>query len=288
MNIGGVGGGSVGLLLSSYLSINHQTTLYVRRDKQRNDLLSYGVTRDQQMKLVDVLMYTDMKKEDLIIVCVKQPDVKQLIPYILNENRHTPILFLQNGMGHLDIIKQLKQPVLIGVVEHGAYRVNDFTVSHTGNGVIKLALLKGEKSMLHKIYDELHTEEFPFDIYHHWEKILTEKLIVNAVINPLTALFNVKNGHILTNRFMNYIAHQLCIETAHVLGLNPDEEWERVQYIAQTTSENISSMLKDIRAKRPTEIDAISGYVLNQKNSYQKPYTTFVYHSIKALEIRGD
>lgn len=288
MNIGIVGGGSVGLLLSSYLSRYNQITVYVRRKEQQNDLLTHGVCLDYRTENVDVLIYDHMKTEDLLIVCVKQPDVERVLPYILKSNRETPILFLQNGMGHVQSIKCLDQPILVGVVEHGAYRLNDFTVNHTGKGMIKLALIHGDQGILHRFYQSLHTEDFPFDTHSDWKGLLTEKLIVNAVINPLTALFNVKNGELLTNQFMNTLAHQLCIETAMTLKLDPNEQWERVQHIAYNTRDNISSMLSDIRANRETEIDAISGYLLNENEQQQKPYTTFVYHSIKALETRGN
>ncbi|MDG3043858.1 2-dehydropantoate 2-reductase N-terminal domain-containing protein [Bacillus sp. B6(2022)] len=49
------------------------------------------------------------------------------------------ILFLQNGMAHLFDLKNWKaaHQLYIGVVEHGAMKVSDRAVNHTGIGVIK-------------------------------------------------------------------------------------------------------------------------------------------------------
>lgn len=290
MNIGIIGGGSIGLLLSHYMSKYHNITLYVRRVNQKMTIVEKGILLQNKgiSRNLNVLMNEQLKKEDLVIVCVKQPDVSNVLPYIRQTNPSTPLLFLQNGMGHVDDISHLQQTVFVGVVEHGAYRQNDFTVSHTGQGVIRISLLHGENDALQTFGAILHSQDFPVKIHQNWYKLLSEKLIINAVINPLTALFDVNNGVILTNPFIKRLAEKLCIEAAHTLELQPHEQWERVQHIAQLTSENVSSMLKDIRAQQPTEIDAISGYLLDKKKAYDKPYTTFVYQSIKALEMRGN
>lgn len=61
----------------------------------------------------------------------------------------------------------------------------------------------------------------------------------------------------------------LCAEVASVIereGLHTSAEDLRyyVEQVIESTAENISSMLQDIRALRHTEIDYITGYLLKR------------------------
>lgn len=288
MNIGVIGGGAIGLLVSSYLSTFHDVTVYVYREAQKKLLKDKGVTRlkhsEKDAKIhVKAKLYTELKEEDIYFVCVKQYQIEQLVPLL--KQIHQPIIFLQNGMGHLKYMKKLQADTYVGVVEHGAKRMDDTVVNHLGEGVIRIAAFNGNNVMLTEIISSLHRDEFPILVETDYEKILKNKLIVNAVINPLTAIFNVPNGKVVTNDYIQSLARSLCREAAEVLQLNEEDAWEKIVETANNTRDNTSSMRADILQRRKTEIEAISGYLLEQKNDL--PYTTFVYNSVLALEKEG-
>lgn len=287
MKIGIIGGGSVGLLLSSFLSQKHKITIYVKREEQKLALNKHGLVNDGTRipNLINVLTIHEMKNEDCLFICVKQADIIDVLPLIKQENHQTPVFFLQNGMGHLRFIKNIKQPCFVGVVEHGAYRINDYSVKHTGKGMIKIAVFNGKKNKLKELVSELTAEDFPIVKESDWRNLLAKKLIINAVINPLTALFDVKNGYVLTNTYLQKLARKLCAEACLVLNLDYLEQWNRVQDVADKTADNISSMLNDIRNGVKTENEAISGYLLAESKEHI-PYTTFIYNSIKVLETK--
>src|SRR5699024_11620676 len=77
-------------------------------------------------------------------------------------------------MRHLDALKVLRQPVYIGIVSHGAKRLNDVCVSHKGKGNILLASFKKDHGELHKLADSLHQNEFPFEPVEDWRSIMRE------------------------------------------------------------------------------------------------------------------
>lgn len=285
MKLGIIGGGSVGLLLGSFFAKMHQVTVYVKREQQKQHINKHGIylVNGTEAVPVSALLIEEMRDEECLIVCVKQPHIAQIVSVINQSNANTPIIFLQNGMEHLGLLNQLKQPVIVGIVEHGAIRINDFTVAHKGKGDIKLAVFKGDKSGLVSIERQLHQSDFPVKTFADWELLLYEKLIVNAVINPLTALFDITNGEILKNVHIQKLANEICGEVSFVLNLDFNEQWNRVQAIAERTGDNVSSMLKDIRGDKQTEIEAILGYIMRQSKE-PIPYTSFIYRSIKALE----
>ncbi len=285
MDIGIIGGGSTGLLIGCYLAQKHNVTIYVKREQQKRYLNKYGISSLESNETISVrsLLISEMQREDYLIVCVKQHHVSQVIPFVEQTNKEATVIFLQNGMGHIPLLEEMFHPVLVGVVEHGALRKNDHTVEHTGKGVIKLAVFSGSRDELDSVTYYLDQEQFPFKGFSDWKSLLKEKLIVNAVINPLTALFHIRNGELFRNVYINSIACELCRETAIVLELDYEQQLERVQEVAQNTGNNISSMLKDLQENRKTEIEAICGYLIKM-SSHSIPYTTFLYRSIKALE----
>lgn len=290
MNITVIGGGSIGLLISSYLSERHQVSLYVRRDEQKqmiNDNQIYRTNNGVQVQSTNIVANTVENihsRTDLCIICVKQTQINDVLKEILMIDDNIPLLFLQNGMGHIDMLADIPNPIYVGVINHGSHRTSDNTVHHLGNGSIDVASFSGNKEQLHTLINSLHESNFPIIHQESWEIILKEKLIVNAVINPLTALFDVKNGKIITNKYIYNLAKNICEETALVLYLPTDSSWKKVMEIAKQTKENVSSMRADIQGKRETEIEAITGYILKTAQ-ISLPYTTFIYEAIRALEL---
>ncbi len=290
MNIAVIGGGSIGLLISSYLAEQHNVSLYVRRESQKKKINREQINRmkhgeHHRTTTVDAKLLDDIQANmDLCIICVKQTQLHDVLTTLKMIEAHVPLLFLQNGMGHIEMLAHIPNPIYVGVINHGSHRTLDNEVHHLGSGSIDVANLTGINSQLETLVNSLHNTMFP--VYYHakWELILKEKLLVNAVINPLTALFDVANGKIITNKFINQLAKELCNETAGVLQLPLTSSWQRVKSIAEQTSENVSSMRSDIQSKRETEIEAITGYILQTANS-PVPYTKFVYDGILALQL---
>lgn len=289
MNIAVIGGGSIGLLVGYYLSNHHHVTMFVKREEQRNSIQLNNINLKQASTLyesanVNSKIIEDIDSQfDLYIVCVKQIHLKDTLTYIEKLSYTRPFLFLQNGMGHIEMIQSYRQPIYIGVVSHGAHRLLDNEVSHLGNGTIKIASLTGTDEQLNNLIHCLNQKEFQVDGNESWENLLKQKLIINAVINPITALFDVPNGEILINEHLYYLAKKVCEETATVLEISEADSWTEIVDVAERTKENISSMRADVQQKSETEIEAITGYIIKQAST-EIPYTNFIYRAILALD----
>jgi len=108
------------------------------------------------------------------------------------------------------------------------------------------------------------------------ESILWEKLLVNAAINPLTALFNCPNGRLALDPTLQAILRDIVAEALplvrpHGVKLSLDEAIARVETVCRATAENISSMLQDIRRGKRTEIDFINGAVVREGERLKQP-----------------
>lgn len=291
MNLAVLGGGAVGLLSAFYLSYTHSITVITRRSEQAEILNRQGVTlRNGEKEETREIKAAQKSEEafDLCLVTVKQNQLHSARQTIENLCC-SRFLFLQNGMGHLSDMEKFAQSkeVYVGIVEHGVAKTGDARIVHTGIGCVKWgAYSNSDGNMLIREFAKSQ-ESFPMFFSANWRQLLIEKLLVNACINPMTALLNVKNGELLRNpaylAFMEYIFD----EAANVLQVqDKGSSWKKVLAICEKTAENMSSMRADFLLGRKTEIDAILGCLIKEaeKMGKQVPHLSFLFDSIKAAE----
>lgn len=286
MKIGIIGAGAVGLLAGSYLGREHDVHMFVRHEEQKHQLEKEGILCDLLKKPTRIKAHLTEEIGggfDLWMVAVKQKDLEEVLK--MNLPQQTPVLFLQNGMGHLEKLSHSPLTSLVGVVEHGALKKNHHKVSHTGRGNFQIATFSRlDSSSLEAIISELHTPDFPIYFREDYQEMLQSKLMINNVINPLTALFQQPNRCIGENPYITELARQICEEACMVLGLEFSEQWDKVLDIVDKTGNNHSSMMKDLASGNRTEIDSISGYIL-KRSSHRLPYHQFIVRAIHAIEL---
>jgi 2-dehydropantoate 2-reductase len=121
------------------------------------------------------------------------------------------------------------------------------------------------------------TRSHDFD-YAELLQLQFEKLVVNCVLNPLTALVDVRNGGMLNNDPLSHVQCALIAEISKVIQALPEMQGneelstrfgserltERFIYVTQLTAKNSSSMREDVRGKRDTEIEYINGYIVRR------------------------
>jgi 2-dehydropantoate 2-reductase len=97
-----------------------------------------------------------------------------------------------------------------------------------------------------------------------WRKVIT-----NAAVNPVTALTRRTNAELLADAPSSRVADAIAREVARVatasgVPIAEDEAVTQWRSMAALTGKNRTSMLQDVEAGRPTEIDAISGAVARE------------------------
>ncbi|WP_268254865.1 2-dehydropantoate 2-reductase [Bacillus pumilus] len=291
MKIGIIGGGAIGLLCASYLSQHHDITVFTRRNEQAEEIRTSGIERMVRGETFRAVVHAQTGVKgvfDLLIVTVKYHHLQDVLDE-LSALPHQRILFLQNGMAHLLDLENWKtaHQLYIGVVEHGAMKVSDHAVAHTGIGVIKWGAFHHKEAA--DVKNELNETSAHFQMVYtdEWKKVLEEKLLVNVCINPLTALLHVKNGELIANSSYEYMMKCAFEEAVSILGLSEKGRlWSHVVSICDKTAANQSSMLQDIVKGRQTERKAIVGYLLKQAQAQEilAPYLAFFNRSLEVLE----
>lgn len=174
-------------------------------------------------------------------------------------------LTLQNGLGNRETLSGVLGPqrVALGVTTIGANLTGPGCVRLAGEGVITL----GAHPRLGPLSDLLHRAGFIIEYDPDPNALLWGKLVINAAINPLTALLDIPNGELLNRPPVRELAATLAREAASVAvakGVHipyPDPVIA-TETVAHRTALNISSMLQDVKRGSPTEIDAICGAIV--------------------------
>jgi 2-dehydropantoate 2-reductase len=231
---------------------------------------------------------------DLLILPVKAyqvlPALEQLQPYIRPDHI---IMLLHNGMGTMDsVTKKLpNNPLIAATTSYGAFKKNANSVIETGLGQTHLGWLGNVDSTLKQTVEPILSALLPPSSWHQDISLaLWKKLAVNAVINPLTAIHNIKNGELADNNYKISI-FKICDEIAKVMSaigysVKHDELVEDILQVITATANNYSSMHQDIKYKRQTEIAFINGYVTTKavELSIKVPYNKELVEQIRRLQ----
>jgi 2-dehydropantoate 2-reductase len=174
-------------------------------------------------------------------------------------------LTLQNGLGNRETLAAAlgEERVAAGVITTGATLVAPGVVRWGGEGVISL----GAHPRLGNLPDLLQQAGFKVVTDQDVASLAWSKLVINAAINPLTAVLNVANGEILQRPAAQELSAQLATEAAAVakaqgVALTFADPVAAALDVAKRTAANFSSMLQDVQRGAQTEIDAICGSIV--------------------------
>lgn len=229
-----------------------------------------------------------LARSDLLLVTLKAWQVSDAVKGLAATlSPSTPVLLIHNGMGTVEELKALANPLLIGTTTHAARRDGNVIV-HVASGTTHIGPARqqdGEFSYLADILQDV----LPDVAWHNTIRpALWRKLAVNCVINPLTALHDCKNGDLQAfpeeiQKVTREVAAVIEREGHHI---SADDLLSYVNQIIENTAENISSMLQDVRAMRHTECDYITGYLLRRARAHgiAVPENARLYEMIKRKE----
>lgn len=175
------------------------------------------------------------------------------------------VLRLQNGLGSLD-----------GLLPAGATLIEVVTTSAVKGTHPRHTLVAENNTWMGPASDAAAPAWFA-PLAAHWPRLAWaapihhrqwHKLVINAVINPLTGLFDLPNGALLEEPDLRARMAALAEEADSLLARLdpgwPGHSLAAVEAVARATAANTSSMRADLRRSAPTEIDAINGWLLRR------------------------
>lgn len=201
-------------------------------------------------------------------------------------------LTLQNGLGNAEILAGTfgAERVAAGTCTYGVHRRGPGEIAWGGDGMVRLGPWKAGRdlspveALLKKAGIDVRLESDP-------RRALWEKVILNAAVNPVSALTRLKNGILLESPVARALVFQLVeegVQAARSAGETVETESMQglVRSVLEKTAENRTSMLQDIENGRKTEADAILGKLVEiaREKGKELVRTQTVHALIKAIE----
>ena len=320
-----LGVGNIGLLFAHRLAeshgadmvnlLFHRHSLIQEWDEadRKIELVSNGIPNAQKgygFQFLGPQNDHDVSPINSLIIATKATNaiaaLKAVRPRLTSQ---TTVLFCQNGIGIMDELEVLFQDVapeyipkfMVAIVSHGVFSTKPFRAVHAGNGTVIMGSTgtapQAPTPSTVSLSDLLCRTPALAAVHVPALQLVQaqlEKLVANAIINPLTVLFNCRNGQLFGNsqqvdidshnsqdiirglafKLMHLLLEEICAvlqalpEAQRILKKEEIFSMPRMKEVvigvADRTGRNISSMLQDIRAKRTTEIDYINGYVVKK------------------------
>ena len=297
MNIVVYGAGAIGSLFGAILSKNNNVVLIGRKAHvetiNKNGLIVEGKTNIKK-KVLSFENIKNVSPPDLMIISVKSYDTeKTMIQAKKLIRKKTVVMSLQNGLDNIEKIEKYvsRDRIAVCITTHGAIFSKPGVIIHTGFGKTIIGNPNGEDTNklldIVKIFNEAGVETTVSDdiICEMWIKG-----IINSSINPLTTIFNCKNGYLLENPILEKLVEKICKESTHIaysygLDLDYNEMIMKTKKVIYDTNENFSSMLQSYKKGKKTEIDNINGVILKigKKNDLNVFLNDFLIHLINSI-----
>jgi len=190
---------------------------------------------------------------------------------------------LSNGIGHMEKLSNYlgKHRVLGASTTHGAIRIGPGEIRWTSRGRIVIgAVGQSDLEPVEPRVDRLMSLLDEGGLNPEWsediEKTIWTKLLLNVAINPVCAIAGVLNGEMLQHPelFETGLAameEAARIATADGIDMSDLDLAATLEDLCRKTADNRVSMLQDLMAGRPTEIDSICGEVIKRGEEFGIP-----------------
>jgi len=288
-----IGPGALGCLLASTLSLKTTT-----ENSPEIWILDHKPERALQLAVDGLILEEGNRKfqcrinatadplkigtSNIIFLCVKSLNVAdglQAAKTIAGPD--TLLITLQNGIGHLEILETHTgaPSIALGVTAQGANMVDAGHVRHAGNGITRLAMLNDKTrrkvDMLKKTGNLLNSAGIETELVENIIDFVWAKLFVNVGINALTAIHNCPNGQLpespeTKKQLADAVKEAETVAREQGIKIFTDPLAMTLE-VCQKTCNNISSMLQDVRNKRPTEINSINGAIVQAAKKLKIP-----------------
>src|SRR5436190_1697881 len=289
-----LGAGAIGSLYGAKLAADNDVTLVGRADHvaaiNSNGLRIEGI----ESQVVRVSAATEVKQigpRTLIILTTKVPDIdgalRPIVPLVRGDST---ILCLQNGFESERIARTAlgdRGTVLRGITQFGAIFKSPGVIQFMARGYTLLESHERSEQIAAVLtaagLDCRISPDIARDVWH--------KLLINCVVNPITAILGSEVGAIANPQLdpLKELVIAECVAVAASQGIALEGNLQQEIDDFFRPSHNIASMLQDLRRGRATEIDYLNGAVaaLGARSGVDCPVNAALSVIIKAMEAKS-
>jgi 2-dehydropantoate 2-reductase len=314
-----VGAGAIGGMLGARLSLAGEQVTFIEKNREHADAIrNNGLRIESEGEAIvakDVAVtdsFAEAGKQDLVIIAVKAHQIPLLLPDLRTLfGPDTMVMTVQNGVpwwyfygnagpyegrtiaavdpdGFID--KHIERERIVGCIVYPAGEVIAPGVVHVVEGNrFSVGELDGSKSeRIEALAQTLIRAGFKSFVLEDIRAEIWLKLWGNLSFNPISALTHATLAGICRNPQSRELAAAMMAEAQQIgekLGITFRHTIEKRIAGAEAVGEHKTSMLQDVEAGRPLEIDALVGAVveLGKLTETPTPHIDAVYACVSLL-----
>jgi 2-dehydropantoate 2-reductase len=294
------GPGVIGSLFAGYLARVTDVTALTRREEHARALNEEGLRvsgrGDFTSRVTAATTPEALPEPELVIVASKGGDVEPIAAQLAGHWPDATLMTVQNGIGADAVVAQHGDwPLLTAVTFMSGTRHADTHVEYvldtatwigpsrgtTPDDARAVAALIASSGLKAEAFDDLRPAQW-------------SKLIFNATVNTVAAVTGLRHDpHFAALEHphdLGLLVRNLMDEgkaVAGAAGVELDEDpWEMNVLATERGHRHSPSMLEDVQAHRPTEIDLITGSLLREARrlGVPAPLHEAMYSLIKGME----
>jgi len=307
MRIAAVGTGALGSLYAGYLARSGEEVYAV---DIKEDIVS--AIRSSGIRIVEpegkevsipvkkaTLKPEEVGKVDLVIFLPKSRQTREAAQSArCLFGPETVGLTVQNGLGNPEAIEAVvgEGRILAGVTLNASTYLGPGRMLYAGRGETVIGEMRGGPSpRAEKIAAAFNKAGLSTHVSSEVWNDVWGKLLVNAGVNPLTAITRLANGVLVDQAAAREIMRGLVEEGKRVaqakgIRLPYTDAVKKVEDACIATKPNYSSMLQDVLAQRETEVDFINGAIVREgeRLGIDTPINRTITNLVRAIEKTYD
>jgi 2-dehydropantoate 2-reductase len=295
-----VGAGAIGSLFAAHLATIGEVVVLTRRDDHARALNREGLRvsgrHDFTAHVTAAADPRDLPDFDVGIVATKATGLEDVAEALAGRFPGATMMTVQNGLGAEEAMRRHGRWQLVSAVtfmsgtKHSDTHVEYVLDTPTWLGPYGDTPFERVQEIAQALVDSgLKAEALPDLLPAQWSK-----LIFNATVNGVSALTGLPHdAHFAAERAdsdLGHLVHQLVDEGKRVAAAAGvelhDDPWEMNVLATKRGSAHYPSMLEDVEARRPTEVELINGALVREaaRCGVDAPLHTALYRLVKARE----
>ncbi|HEY6459231.1 MAG TPA: 2-dehydropantoate 2-reductase [Polyangiaceae bacterium] len=296
MKIVVAGAGTIGSLFAAHLARVAEVSVLTRRDDHARALNEKGLRVSGRSDFTArVRAATDpgeLGDADLVVVACKGGDLEPLAASLAGRFAGATVMTTQNGLGAEEIVAAHGDwPLLSSVTFMSGTRHDDAHVEYVLDTSTWIGPYRGTtEADAEAVAALIRSAGLKAEAFDDLRSAQWSKLIFNATVNAVAALTGLPHDFHFAEGMLGDLVHGLVDEGKAVAAaagvVLREDPWEMNVHATQRGHAHYPSMLEDVKAHRPTEIELITGSLVREakRHGVDIPLHTALYSLVKAKE----
>jgi 2-dehydropantoate 2-reductase len=294
------GAGSIGSLLAAHLARVADVTVLTRREQHAQALEQEGLhvsgRADFTARVHATADPAALPDAELAIVACKGTDLEPLSARLEGRLAGATVMTIQNGLGAEEIVAAHGDwPILSAVTFMSGTRHGDTHVEYVLDTATWVGPHRGtSETDARRVAELIASTGLKAQWFPDLRPAQWSKLIFNATVNGVAALTALPHDfHFAQTDELSQLGHLVrdlvdegkAVASAAGVELH-DDPWEMNVLATERGDRHFPSMLEDVEARRPTELELINGALVREARrlGVPVPLQTALYRLVKARE----